>query len=244
MGNSVSYLSEKRQFEAYYLEIREKEGRVLTDEQVRLLPEFFGPPHLVAEWELRKKSFSRFLEYIRSVSPRPQNGLDIGCGNGWFTYGYSKFFKQELIGLDVNEEELTQAARLFGREGLRFCYGDLFEDIFPDRYFDLITLNASIQYFPDLNALMDRLFGLLTKNGEIHILDSPFYEPADIEGAKERTLKYYSDQGVPQMANHYYHHSLKELRQFSPEIKYKPSRMKRFLRGKDSPFAWYLIRNK
>ena len=244
MRDSVSYLSEKIEFEAYYLEIREKEGRILSDEQVRKLPEFSGPPDLVAEWSLRQKSFSRFIEYIKNSSPKPEYGLDIGCGNGWFTRGYSRFVRQELIGLDINDEELTHAAKLFGREGLRFCYGDLFENIFPDRQFDLITLNASIQYFPDLKALMDRLFELLSLKGEIHIIDSPFYEQADIQEAKERTLKYYSEMGVAEMANHYHHHSLEELGTFDPLVKYKPSRMKRLLKGKDSPFAWYMIRKK
>lgn len=241
MSDQIQYLSEPKPFEEKYLKVREKEGRVLSDDQARLLPDYQGASLLVSEWQMRQKTFTRFLAYLKKNSF--SSTLDIGCGNGWFTKGIHAYTKGSTVGLDVNAEELEQANRIHHTPGLEFCYGDIFQDIFPDRKFDLITLNASIQYFPDLPDLMQVLYALLEQEGEIHILDSPFYPSSGIKAAQQRSKDYYTSVGYPEMADEYYHHSLDTLQQFQPKKLYQPSKLTKFLGRKDSPFSWYRIKH-
>lgn len=240
MSDQIQYLSELKPFEEKYLKVREKEGRVLSDDQAKGLPKFEGSAYLVSEWQMRQKTFNRFVTYLKKNDF--STSLDIGCGNGWFTNGIHSHTNGTTIGLDVNAEELKQASRIHQKEGLEFCYGDIFQDIFPGGKFELITLNACIQYFPDLPALMEVLYALLEKEGEIHILDSPFYPSSGIKAAQERSRAYYTSVGFPEMADEYYHHSLEILSQFQPKKLYQPNKLNKILGRKDSPFSWYRIK--
>jgi ubiquinone/menaquinone biosynthesis C-methylase UbiE len=124
---------------------------------------------------------------------------------------------------------------------LAFVYGNLFEDLFPTETFDAITLAGSIQYFPDPIALLKRLFQLLKKNGEVHIIDSPFYNRRSVSGARKRTQEHYRKLGVPEMASQYYHLLSSALEEFHPELLYNPrtlfNRIKRRFTS-HSPFPW------
>lgn len=137
--------------------------------------------------------------------------LDLGCGNGWMSNRLAEIPTWEVVGIDVNQVELIQAARLFGRENLQFFYAHL-PDLglsAPDAIgqFDCIVLAASLQYFPDLEALVSYLKLLLCQGGEIHVIDTHFYhDEVAAAAAKQRTVDYYSNLGVPEMAFFYHHH--------------------------------------
>ncbi len=150
-------------------------------------------------------------------------------------------------GVDLNATELKQAARVFNEnKNLYFIYGDIFEETFPLESFDAIILASSIQYFEDVNRLINRLLALLKSNGKIHIIDSPFYDSHSIPGAKLRTKDYYQGKGFPEMTDHYYHHTMYDLNTFQPQILYNPDKFSNRLRQKlfrehRSPFPWIMI---
>ncbi|WP_028887603.1 methyltransferase domain-containing protein [Tenacibaculum ovolyticum] len=237
--NGVGYLTEeKEKFELDYIRAREKENRILIDNEVSILPKTFIENPNKKEWELREKSTKRILKYLES-----KNGglsiLDIGCGNGWFTNKLASISKEnKIIGLDVNTEELEQAVRLFGKEKTCYCYGDIFKlDNFEEQ-FDIIILNASVQYFSDFNELFLLLKSFLKLEGEIHIIDSPFYKKEELFKAKDRTDKYYENLGFPQMTLNYFHHEITKVKDF--EILYMQNRsiFHKILKRNDSPFPW------
>ena len=110
--NNVIYTTEvSNSFSNVYIKVRKKEQRILSDIEVVLLP------HLGSkEWRLRKKSTNRFLAYLTSKKTS-QKILDIGCGNGWFSNAMAQVSeKNKVTGLDINIEELEQAARVFKKE--------------------------------------------------------------------------------------------------------------------------------
>jgi ubiquinone/menaquinone biosynthesis C-methylase UbiE len=245
MENDVYFLSNiDNTFEKIYIEVRKKENRIYSDHEVLNLPRVTtGNPHF-KEWKLRKITSDRFISYLI----RYENDikvLDVGCGNGWFSSLMAKNYSSEVYGVDVNKFEIEQAARVFKFQNLYFIYGNLLDKIFPEKLFDIITLNASTQYFKDLNSLLNKLLSLITDNGEIHLLDTPFYNYTELAGARERTAAYYKSLGYLEMAKYYFHRSYEQLEKFNYSIMFNPNsfkvRIKKILNAKDSPFPWIKI---
>ncbi|MEW6285489.1 MAG: class I SAM-dependent methyltransferase [Chloroflexota bacterium] len=228
-----------------YLRVREKEGRLYSDELVARLPSVPDGHPLANEWGARSASASRLTRYL-ARGPEPLLILDLGCGNGWLA-NYIAASGHRVLGMDGNRLELRQAARVFlPNPNLHFLEADIFSAPFPFDSFDVILLASVIQYFPDLPALLDLLLKYLKPRGEIHIIDSPLYSDAEIDTAKERTRAYYASLGFPEMAEHYFHHRFSELNGFTWRILYRPRTLalhaKRLLRRIDSPFFWVVTR--
>lgn len=232
----VTIFEEDISFSKNYIEARSKEKRVLSDEEVLLLPQTKNTNPYKKEWKLRQKSTQRFINYI--CEKQDITILDIGCGNGWFTNKIASTSKNnKVIGLDVNLIELKQANRIFRRKNLRFVCADIFkrQELLKNN-FDIIVLNGTVQYFSNFEKLFKTLKGFLKPNGEIHVIDSPFYKTNEIELAKKRTHNYYVNLGFPEMSAFYFHHSLEHLKNF--QWLYTPQKgvLKKFF--KDIPFPW------
>lgn len=226
-------------FEGSYLAVREKEGRVYSDEKVATLPYLTATDPHFKEWQLRIKTLDRFLPYL---ADQHKNGslLEIGCGNGWFSSRCAKEVAK-VAGVDVNLSELEQGSRVFKRENLSFYYWDIFTASPFQSKFDCIVLNAVVQYFPNFEGLIRQLKTLLNPKGEIHILDSPFYSKEEVHAAKQRSDHYYANMGVPEMSAHYFHHQLKSIEMWDVLFSPKRNRFVKLLKGHDSPFAWYRL---
>jgi ubiquinone/menaquinone biosynthesis C-methylase UbiE len=232
----------KNDFEDTYIGIRKKEGRLFSDLEVPRLPEVNkNHPH-AKEWQVRKKSSKRLLEYFNRVNTE-RIILEIGCGNGWLSHNLSKVNSSHVIGLDVNSTELEQAANVFrGAQNLAFIKGDVFSISLPFKI-NYAVLASSIQYFPDIAMLLNAISQLLAEAGEIHIVDSPFYFQKEVHHARERSNAYFTSQQSG-MGNHYYHHTWEALSDFSFKIIYNPSDLTSKLKNKlslDSPFPWIKI---
>lgn len=230
-------------FEKHYLKVRRKENRVYSDAEVRELPDTFFYNLHRQEWELRKKSLQRLVQYLKKRD-KPARVLDLGCGNGWISGNLAKLQHLEITGLDVNLFELEQGARVFDFPNLKFAYGNIFEDILPLASFDYIILASAIQYFPNLPQLLNRCRQFLAQGGEIHILDSSLYQEKEVEEAQERTLKYYQSISCEEMAERYFHHLQTDIQAFDFSFLYRPGGFFSKLRGKqDAPFPWIRIIN-
>ena len=232
-------------FEAAYFSIRELEGWTYPDQVLRQLPEYPKDAPLGREWYIRKQSMVRLLTYLRSLE-RPLQVLDIGCGNGWMSHHLSHLPDSEVIGVDLVQEELAQARRVFGdRKNLCFESWDVFSNL--PQPFDAIVLGASIQYFPELSELISHLRGHLNSGGEIHVLDTPFYQSREIPAARARSRAYYKQMGFPPLADHYFHHDVSEMLALGGAYLYRPSGFRHWwkckvLRRLDSPFPWFRLR--
>ncbi len=216
--SNIHFLSDPALFAAKtaaYLTVREREGRVLTDDQVLALPRFVPASvqqqPLQREWRMREHSFSRFRKYLhRRYATKPLEILDLGCGNGWMALHLAQRPATNIWAVDVNLPELEQSARLAAASGLtnlRFVFADFLKNTIPEKKFDLVVLAASVQYFPDLSELHAALKRVLKPGGAVHILDSPFYQSQEQrQAAGAATRAYYAGIGVPEMADWYHHH--------------------------------------
>ena len=224
-----------------YLKVREIEERLLSDHEVLELPEVNASHKHKKEWNIRANTCSRFLRYLKGKNSK--SILDVGCGNGWFSNKMAETIDVQITALDINEIELEQADRLFQQKNLQFTYADLFNCDLPNAPFDIIIFNSSVQYFNDINHLIKRLKTLLSDDGEIHILDSPFYKSDELEAARERTQEYYSSIGCPGMAKNYFHHEIDAIRSF--HTLYRPNRLLNLVSGRSmSPFLWIMANKK
>jgi len=184
-----------------YLNLRVAEGRLHPDEQVTALPDISaGHPHH-SEWKIRKETLKRMQAILGN---KPLSILEIGCGNGWLCKRLSDA-GHKLSGADINLHELQQASRLFPE--CEFYYCDIFN--WKGHRFDVVIFAASIQYFPDLNALITLVRGnFLYPHGYILVADSPVYEDRKLHDAAARSRAYYETTGFDNMKNHYFHHSV------------------------------------
>jgi ubiquinone/menaquinone biosynthesis C-methylase UbiE len=242
--NKVTFIAthtDNGNFEKLYLQLREKEGRIYTDEEVPALPEITetNPHH--TEWQMRKQSCQRLTSYLQKKQ-QALKILEVGCGNGWLSHRLSTIPGSKIIGADINFIEIQQAAKVFRDiPNLHFVYSNIESEMFEERQFDIILFAASIQYFPSLPEIIAKSMKLLKPNGEIHIIDSHFYQLSELSAARQRSLLYYESAGFPEMANFYFHHCLDDIEHYNYSLLYDPNNLfNKFLRNK-SPFPWILI---
>ena len=233
------YTKPNSEFADSYLVVRKKEGFLISDELLKELPTI-GKSHPMSHiWAVRKINSDKFCNYIKR---NDSFGciLELGCGNGWFANKIAESSNAVVLAMDINMPELEQANRVFRKENIEFAYGDIFETKFPNK-FDLIVMNAAVQYFPNFERLMERLKDCLSSKGEIHIIDSFFYNNIEeIEQAKKSTEDYYSNMDEIGMKNYYFHHCTEDLKEF--ELMPEKLKWLRFLRKNKSPFGWYRFR--
>ena len=240
MTNKPDHTITETNFETTYLRAREKEQRIYADPEVSALPQISRDHIHYSEWQLRKQSSQRLVNYL-GKKKKPLQILEIGCGNGWLSAKMAAIPKVTVTGIDINTPELNQARSVFkGLPNLHFTAGDIRKGIFAEMKFDIIVFAASVHYFPSLTGILNDAKKLLAMDGEIHILDTTFYTDAEIIPAQQRTMDYYEKLGFPELASSYYHHSIQELNTFKTQIHYNPrSFLYKFL--KRNPFYWVSI---
>jgi malonyl-CoA O-methyltransferase len=103
---------------------------------------------------------------LAKIEKEPRGSiLDIGCGTGNFTRLLRRAFPLAAIkAVDISHEMVRLAGKKLEGSGVEFIVGDA-ETIELDGKFDLITSNASLQWFMDLNKGLARYRDLLGKGG-------------------------------------------------------------------------------
>ena len=230
-----------REFEQLYIDLRCREKRLYTDEEVAWLPDVNEDHIHRKEWEIRKASCKKLIRYLRHKN-RSLKILEVGCGNGWLSYHLSQIRYSHVVGIDVNFVELQQAQRIFNAiPNLHFFHTDI--DSLPgSEKFDIIVFAASIQYFSSFSDVIETALSRLHDGGEIHIIDSHFYLETDVETARQRSQEYFHDRGFEKMENFYFHHTLKALDEFNYVILYDPNSIFNKILKKKNPFHWICIK--
>jgi ubiquinone/menaquinone biosynthesis C-methylase UbiE len=227
-------------FEEMYAAVRAKEGRVYTDKQVAGLPEIDAIHKYAQEWRARKIASQRLINYLNKKQ-QPLNILEIGCGNGWLANKLACIPNAKVIGLDTSHLEIDQARRVFNNINLKFINSEFTKAaVGNNERFDVIIFAASLSYFPSVKAVINDAFSLLKPRGEIHVLDTPFYDNQTAGVAITRCREYYNDMGYPAMAANYYHHLLAEILPFKHRVLFNPATIWNRLR-KQGVFYWITL---
>ncbi len=96
------------------------------------------------------------------------SGVDIGCGNGYFTRALTKAGK-EICGVDISVQMLTRARQLASDEGVRaeFLLGDITKLKLIKKVDFAIAINDCLNYVSPqkLGAALSHVRGCLKKGG-------------------------------------------------------------------------------
>lgn len=176
-------------FGAEYARHREIEGRNHVGNELLSLPYLASGP-LARQWAVRARSFEAFVEKVLHPHAarlgRPLRLLDLGAGNGWLSYRVAQQ-GHRAVALDIRADAVDGlgAATAF----VERAYGRIetivasFDEIpLPPSTIDIAVFNASLHYATDLAKVVREAARLLRPEGQIVILDSPFYR-SEADGA-------------------------------------------------------------
>lgn len=229
-------------FESRYNHLRGQEGRNFTAEELKALPVTASVHRFHREWEMRRNTTEKFLKYL-GEKKGSHHILDVGCGIGFFSNLMARQ-GHKVSAVDVSLYELEQAARAFGTRNPVWYYADVQHDKIPGEAYDLITIQASLQYFEKPAELFTHLLKLLKPGGEIHVLESPLYnDEMGAEAARKRSFLHFQSMGAADMTPFYHFHTWDIFKPFTHQVKEKGSgRLFRLLKKNASPFPWIIIK--
>lgn len=96
-----------------------------------------------------------------------KNIIDLGCGTGNYTNLLrNKFLKAKIKAVDISPEMIKYAKTKIGENGVEFLVKDAEKYKFNEK-FDLISSNASFQWFSDLDGYLNKCRDALSQGGVI-----------------------------------------------------------------------------
>ncbi|MCG2690320.1 class I SAM-dependent methyltransferase, partial [Candidatus Parcubacteria bacterium] len=98
-----------------------------------------------------------FLDNIKAG----ERVLDIGCGQGFLSFEIAQKAR-EVIGIDIDKENIVKASQRFALPNLKFVLGDILKYNFEDR-FDVIVLSNVLEHIKERVDFLKRLSGLASK---------------------------------------------------------------------------------
>jgi len=135
--------------------------------------------------------------------------LDVGCGTGDFLFSFNKN-KWDRYGVDVSKEACEIAKSKLGGN---IYNNDLIKCKFPEKYFDVITLNHVLEHFEDPLIEMKEIFRILKDDGIL------FIRVPNIESIQFRmTREYWLHLDVPR---HLFFYSKKTLEKLLNKAKFE-----------------------
>lgn len=102
---------------------------------------------------------------------------DIGCGNGYLARTLVRMGAREVWASDLSSALISIAKNKYKTEGIKYLIrdGSDFKKI-PASYFDLIIMNMTIHYFPNLHRLFRNISSILKPGGRlVFTSDHPFH---------------------------------------------------------------------
>jgi SAM-dependent methyltransferase len=119
-----------------------------------------GGYHADVDEPERRRTFAARLARIEGMAPRRGRLLDVGCSRGLFVE-VARAEGWDAAGIDLNRNAVEQARE----RGLDVRHGDLADQDYPERSFDVITLFDLIEHTGDPRALLMRCHALLRPGG-------------------------------------------------------------------------------
>ena len=136
------------------------------------------------KWDSWAKSFDRKIyDFFRFMQKRTISltalkekdyFLDIGCGTGWAVRHASRIIKEngKAFGIDLSSKMIEIAkANSPNNQNVFFFQANAENLPFEDNFFEFIICTNSFHHYLDPLKVLDEVFRVLKKEGEIYILD-------------------------------------------------------------------------
>ncbi len=230
---------------------RARQFDLFSDSALSALPRTAPDHPRVSRWRERARATDRLTEYLAR-----QNRLvilDVGCGTGWLSHrlavlrATAELRTTRVWGIDVNERDLRQAARVFvDRPSTKYLLADVLTAALPTGQFTTIVMADTLQYLADPPTALARCLSLLRPGGEIHVLDGPIWGASAVAAARQRMARQLAASGLEWTLEDLSWPTWQMLRPFRPEVLHDPSstsqRLERLWRPEQAPRPWLVIR--
>lgn len=91
--------------------------------------------------------------------------LDIGCGAGQFLYEMKQLGIKNVYGVEPGDFNEKQAKK----EGLKIKKSDLINANYPEKFFDIITINQVLEHVNNPTEIVEEIYRILKKGGTLII---------------------------------------------------------------------------
>ena len=82
--------------------------------------------------------------------------LDVGCGNGAVDYDIADKAGAQVVGIDINPENIAQAHRDFAHPNVKFLVKDALVEL-PDTEFEVVILSNFLEHLNDRPGFLRKL---------------------------------------------------------------------------------------
>ncbi len=94
--------------------------------------------------------------------------LDLGCGDGWQTNIYGKFF--DVTGLDISEVRIKRARNNFPDR--KFITGDIYNLELKQKSFDVVLMSELIEHLEEPERALRQAYTVVKDSGYV-VIDTP-----------------------------------------------------------------------
>lgn len=103
--------------------------------------------------------------------------LDAACGEGYGSFFLNKWGAKEVFGLDIDEETIKKADKIFGSSNVKFQCHDVEKLPFPDYYFDIIVSFETLEHIENPDSFLEEIRRVLKPGGMIFLScpNDPYY---------------------------------------------------------------------
>lgn len=159
-----------------YRRVRERDGYRRRDrEYYRRLPAVPRDDPRAAEWRIRRESYGNLQRQALPVWQGPSRVLDLGAGSGWLSHRLASF-GHDVVAVDrLDDEEDGLGAYRHYEAGFVPVQADFDALPFEGAAFDVVVLNGSLHYSPDLRATLAEARRVLAPGGSLVVMDSPMF---------------------------------------------------------------------
>ena len=82
--------------------------------------------------------------------------LDVGCGIGAVAFSVAESVGAEVVGIDLNENNIAIAKQRYSHPQISYIIGDALKEL-PDGHFNVVVLSNVLEHLPDRSKFLEKL---------------------------------------------------------------------------------------